>query len=59
MLLAVDGATGVGRVGEDQAGGLLVNKTLQVLQVHFPGLLGLRGNRAYPPRHFFILFIFH
>lgn len=41
MLLVVDGATGVGRVGEDQAGGLLVNKTLQVLQVHFPGLLGL------------------
>ena len=56
MLLAEDRATGVGGVGEDQAGGFLINKTLQMLQVHFPGPLGLQRQQDIPTKvlHLFL-----
>ena len=58
MLLVEDRATGVGGVGEDQTGGSLINKTLQVLQVHFPGPLRLQRQQGTPTKVSLHLFLF-
>lgn len=42
MLLGEDGAARVGWVGDNQAGGPLVNQTLQMLEVDLPRLLRLQ-----------------
>lgn len=44
VLFGEDGATGVGGIGDNQAGGPLVDQALQVFEVSLPRLLWLQIN---------------